>query len=78
MNDATCRCPGGPASHKPGGGVHTEHEDHSWTVDIPDHPGRTESTGFRRAKTTAHKILAAARRDQSAALLVALADGGLR
>lgn len=39
-------------------GTHTEHEDHGWTVDIPDHPARTESPGFRASKTTAHKIMA--------------------
>lgn len=59
-------------------GVHTEREDHPWEVDIPDHPGRTETKAFRRAKTTAHAILAAARKDPAAGLLVALADGGPR
>lgn len=39
-------------------GEHTEREDHGWAVYIPDHPARTESEGFRRAKEAAHKILA--------------------
>jgi hypothetical protein len=38
---------------------HVEREDHGWAVEIPDHPGRTESPGFRRAKEALHKILAA-------------------
>jgi hypothetical protein len=42
-------------------GTHTEREDHPWEVDIPDHPARTESEGFRRSKTTAHKIIATVR-----------------
>lgn len=41
-------------------GEHPEHEDHGWTVEIPDHPARTESQDFRRAKDAAHKILQAA------------------
>ena len=35
---------------------HIEHEDHPWTIAIPDHPGRAESAGFRSAKTLAHAI----------------------
>ncbi len=49
-----------------GPGVHAEHEDHGWTIAIPDHPGRTESPEFRRAKETMHKILAALAGDASA------------
>jgi hypothetical protein len=39
---------------------HQEREDHGWEIQIPDHPGRTESRDFRRAKATMHKILTAA------------------
>jgi len=38
---------------------HTEREDEPWSIEIPDHPGRTESPGFRRAKEAMHRILAA-------------------
>ena len=34
------------ASHPPAGpgnGLHTEHEDHPWEIDIPDHPKRADS-----------------------------------
>lgn len=54
--------------------VHTEREDHSWTVEIPDHPGRTESPGFRRAKSAAHKILIAVHGQPGSAMLAFLAD----
>lgn len=39
-------------------GEHTEHEGHSWEVEIPDHPARTETEGFRRAKKAAREIMA--------------------
>lgn len=39
-------------------GSHQEHEDHPWTILIPDHPDREESPGFRASKTLAKKILA--------------------
>lgn len=38
-------------------GEHTEHEDHGWDIELPDHPARTETPWFRAAKTVAHKIL---------------------
>lgn len=38
-------------------GEHVEREGHTWAVDIPDHPERTDSPAFRAAKATAHKIL---------------------
>lgn len=57
-------------------GEHAEHEDHAWSVEIPDHPGRTESETFRRAKTAAHKILAAIRQQDGAELLTSLAGPG--
>lgn len=56
-----------------GNGEHTEHEDHGWTVDIKDHPKRTESEGFRRSKDTAHKILAQIRQQDPGGLLATLA-----
>jgi hypothetical protein len=52
------------------GGEHTEHEDDGWRIEIPDHPARTETEGFRRAKETVHKILAS----DSDGLVKALAD----
>jgi len=51
---------------------HTEHEDRPWTVEIPDHPERTDSPGFRRSKTTMHKILTAVATQPGAAILIRL------
>lgn len=39
-------------------GTHTETEGDRVTIDIPDHPARTESPGFGAAKRLAKKILA--------------------
>jgi hypothetical protein len=38
--------------------THTESEDHAWSVNISDHPMRTESPAFVSAKKAAKKILA--------------------
>lgn len=57
-------------------GEHTEHEDHGWSVEIPDHPGRTESEEFRHSKETAHKILAEMRTQHYPALLTGIAGPG--
>jgi Family of unknown function (DUF6424) len=38
--------------------THTEHEDDPWTINIPDHPARTDSPGFVASKKLAHAILA--------------------
>ena len=60
----------------PAHGTHTEHEDHAWQVEIPDHPGRTESADFRHAKEAVHKILAAVRGRGTASLITGLAGPG--
>lgn len=39
------------------GGVHTHGEELPWEINIPDHPKRKESSGFRAAKKLAKKIL---------------------
>lgn len=39
--------------------MHPETEDNPWTINIPDHPARADSTGFRASKQLAKKILAA-------------------
>lgn len=52
---------------------HAEREDHAWAVEIPDHPSRTESEAFRRAKNAAHKILAAVREQDPGGMLAFLA-----
>jgi Family of unknown function (DUF6424) len=58
-------------------GEHAEREDHAWAVEIPDHPGRTESGDFRAAKTAEHKILAAVRAEPGGCeLLAAIAGDG--
>lgn len=57
-------------------GEHTEHEDDPWSVELPDHPRRTESAWFRAAKETAHKILALIREQDGQELLTSLAGPG--
>lgn len=47
--------------------AHVEREDEPWAIEIPDHPARTESAGFRQAKEAMHKILAAVAQESSAA-----------
>lgn len=32
-------------------GQHTESEDHPWTIEIPDHPGRTDSPVYKASRT---------------------------
>ena len=56
-------------------GTHVEHETDDWSVSIPDHPGRTESEAFRRAKDALHKILAAVRAQQDGSPLIASVAG---
>jgi uncharacterized protein DUF6424 len=47
------------ASQKDVAATHTAGlEDHAWNVYVVDHPNRTESPEFARAKRTVHKILA--------------------
>jgi Family of unknown function (DUF6424) len=38
---------------------HTESESNPWTIELPDHPERSDSAGFRASKSLAKKILAA-------------------
>lgn len=37
--------------------MHVEHENESWTVNIPDHPARKESSGFKASKKVAKAIM---------------------
>ena len=37
-------------------GVHHEHEDRPWTIQIPDHPKRTESRVYRASRRTMNKL----------------------
>jgi hypothetical protein len=37
--------------------MHTESESDPWKIQLPDHPDRSDSAGFRASKTLAHKIL---------------------
>ncbi|HEY1635256.1 MAG TPA: DUF6424 family protein [Acidimicrobiales bacterium] len=36
--------------------LHQEQEDYPWTINIPDHPPRSDSPAFVASKTLAHKI----------------------
>jgi hypothetical protein len=40
--------------------VHTEHEDHGWTVEIPDHPARTDSAAYRASRRLMGELVKAA------------------
>jgi Family of unknown function (DUF6424) len=44
----------------PAPGVHTEHEDEPWTIDIGDHPEREDSPGYRASRAAMVKIVAEA------------------
>jgi hypothetical protein len=43
MAGVTEQAHGGPTAMT---GAHPEHEDHSWTIEIPDHPKRTDSAEY--------------------------------
>ena len=40
-----------------GNEVHREHEDHPWTINIGDHPGRTDSPQYVRSRTLMIKLV---------------------
>ena len=37
-------------------GTHTEHEDHPWSVEIPDHPPRADSPEYVQSRKTMNRI----------------------
>jgi Family of unknown function (DUF6424) len=39
-------------------GTHTEHEDHGWDIEIPDHPPRSDSPGYRASRSRLHSLAA--------------------
>lgn len=41
-----------------GPGVHTEQEDHPWTINIPDHVARTDSPEYKQSRTTMNQTAA--------------------
>jgi Family of unknown function (DUF6424) len=48
------------SSNDPAADVHSEHEDHPWTIEIPDHPPRTDSAEYvasRKAMNTMAKSI---------------------
>ena len=38
-------------------GVHTEHEDQPWTIEVGDHPGRTDSPQYTRSRNLMIKLV---------------------
>lgn len=40
-------------------GLHTEHEDHPWTIEIPDHPQRTDSPAYVLSRKIMNSIVPA-------------------
>ena len=48
------------ASKISSGKLHTEHEDHPWTIDIPDHPGRTDSPTYVASRKLMNNIVSEA------------------
>jgi hypothetical protein len=44
---------GGPAG---GSGTHPEHESHPWTIEIPDHPRRTDSPEYIASRRRMNKL----------------------
>lgn len=45
--------PPGPA---PGDGTHTQHEDYAWTIEIPDHPPRTDSPAYVASRAKMNQL----------------------
>lgn len=39
-------------------GEHTEHEDHGWDIEIPDHPPRTDSPEYQDSRAELHHLAA--------------------
>jgi hypothetical protein len=39
-------------------GEHTEHEDHGWDIEIPDHPPRSDSPEYQASREKMHELLA--------------------
>lgn len=48
---STTNPPGTPGTSATGAGVHTEHEDAPWTIDVGDHAQRTDSPEYTRSRT---------------------------
>jgi hypothetical protein len=44
------------AASPPAAGEHTEHEDHGWTIDIPDHPRRSDSPEYVASRKKMNEI----------------------
>ena len=40
-------------------GEHTEHEDHGWDINIPDHPPRTDSPEYKASRARLHNLTGA-------------------
>jgi hypothetical protein len=38
---------------------HTEHEDHGWSIEIPDHPPRSDSPEYQRSRARLHELTGA-------------------
>jgi hypothetical protein len=38
-------------------GTHTEHEDHGWDINIPDHPPRTDSPEYVASRARLHELV---------------------
>jgi hypothetical protein len=39
-------------------GEHSEHEDHGWDINIPDHPPRSDSPEYKASRAKLHEIVA--------------------
>jgi hypothetical protein len=48
--------PGGNGTQPEADDSHTEHEDHPWTIQIPDHPKRTDSPTYVRSRKKMNKL----------------------
>jgi hypothetical protein len=53
MNDGNVPVPASPGG---GGGIHTESEDYPWTRVIPDHPPRTDSSIYVKARAKMNEL----------------------
>lgn len=56
-------------------GEHTEHEDHGWDINIPDHPPRTDSPEYKASRARLHNLTGAGRSTASRRFRIITAAG---
>jgi hypothetical protein len=57
MSDESIAPPAPASADPPTAAGHTEHEDYSWTIDIPDHPKRQDSDTYKVSRKLMNAIV---------------------